>query len=461
MNVLDPDRIDPTVKLELDEGKVRSYEEADALSQGYRLQLDVGSDLATTPWAQNVLLTVLNSGRRGFKGGVLVRCHGNPVLTMGWAMGRRLDDVIEAYGAVRVSDLGSHLPTIVIGNAIDPRGSIISYPQPTGWSGLALAGPLDHDAVRDSNAVSQALSAALSIAECFQHVRGSVVAGRRSVGFSIWRPDLAWDDPQSQGPPLSFLPRGLWLLGIGHLGQAYAWVLGCLPYNHSNPPCLYLQDFDHVTGRNIATSLMSAHEDDRRLKTRVSADALERLGFNTRLVERAFTSDQALAGDEPDWALAGFHGVLPRRALYQSPFSRVVDVGIGATPSTYLDILVQTLPTQLSADELWPTARQSDHVDQLLSLPAYQDAVARRRATGESEIEARCGVVTVAGQAVGASFVGVAAAALAVGDVLRALHGGARYRVVSLDLRDPRPSYAQPTGESDPTPKYGYLPSAR
>lgn len=328
-----------------------------------------------------------------------------------------------------------------------------------GWSGLALTRPLDPGAERDSNGASQAMAAAFSIAECFQHVRGSVVAGRRSVGLSIWRPDLAWDDPQAQGPALAFLPRGLWLLGLGHLGQAYAWVLGSLGYNHSNPPRFFLQDFDHVTGRNIATSLMSTHEDESRLKTRVCGEALERLGFQTRLVERAFTSEQTLAGDEPDWALAGFHGVDPRRALYHSRFSRAVDVGIGATPSTYLDILVQTIPTHLSVDELWPAASQSDYVEQLLALPAYESALARRRAAGESEVDARCGVVTVAGQAVGASFVGVAAAALAVGDVLRALHGGARYRVVSLDLRDPRPSYAQPTGESDLPSRYGFIPS--
>jgi hypothetical protein len=405
------------------------------------------------------LLIVLNSGRRAFRGAVLVRCRENPELTAPWARGMTLRELIESYGAAHVEELTGDAPTIAIGRPLIPAGTLITYPAAYGWSGVTASRP--PILALESNAISQVLAAALAVSECFQHVRGNVVACRRSVGYSIWRPELAWDDPAAEGPELSFLPQGLWLLGLGHLGQAYAWVLGCLPYSSGDVPRIYLQDFDHVTEANIATSLLSSQNDERRLKTRVTAQGLERLGFETRLIERPFTGTQMPADDEPDWALAGFHGIEPRKDLYRVPFGRSVDVGLGATSSTYMDILLQTLPSDLPLEELWPAPRRLNQGERLHELPAYRHALERRIAMGENERDARCGVITVAGRAVGASFVGAAAAALAVGDLLRALHGGRDYRVVELDLRNPRPSQGQPKAGLGLPPRYGYLGAAK
>ncbi len=45
----------------------------------------------------------------------------------------------------------------------------------------------------------------------------------KSIGLSLWRPDLDWRADESNGPLIELLPKRLWLLGMGHLGQAYAW----------------------------------------------------------------------------------------------------------------------------------------------------------------------------------------------------------------------------------------------
>jgi hypothetical protein len=49
----------------------------------------------------------------------------------------------------------------------------------------------------------------------------------------------------------------------------------------------------------------------------------------------------------------------------------------------------------------------------------------------------RCGVTLLAGKAVGAPFVGAAAATLAISEVLRLLHGGAVHELIDLDLKFP------------------------
>ena len=47
----------------------------------------------------------------------------------------------------------------------------------------------------------------------------------------------------------------------------------------------------------------------------------------------------------------------------------------------------------------------------------------------------QCGVTVLAGKAVGAPFVGTAAAALVLSEVLRVFHGGPAYQLVDLDLK--------------------------
>ena len=51
----------------------------------------------------------------------------------------------------------------------------------------------------------------------------SAVAGRRTVGLSLWNPAPTCDWLAAAGaePALSLLPSRLWLIGLGHLGQAY------------------------------------------------------------------------------------------------------------------------------------------------------------------------------------------------------------------------------------------------
>lgn len=46
----------------------------------------------------------------------------------------------------------------------------------------------------------------------------------------------------------------------------------------------------------------------------------------------------------------------------------------------------------------------------------------------------RCGMTLLAGKAVGAPFVGSIAAALALSEVLRLLHGGTAHQLIDIDL---------------------------
>lgn len=42
-------------------------------------------------------------------------------------------------------------------------------------------------------------------------------------GVSLWGPRMPWGDPPD-GPPLRCLPDKIWVWGLGHLEQAFAWT---------------------------------------------------------------------------------------------------------------------------------------------------------------------------------------------------------------------------------------------
>jgi hypothetical protein len=90
-----------------------------------------------------------------------------------------------------------------------------------------------------------------------------------------WRPGQDWLTPDPSEPALAYLPSRLWLIGLGNLGQAYAWLLAMLPYEDPRQVQLVLQDFDRIAPSNDSTSLLSFAADIGRRKARVAADWLE------------------------------------------------------------------------------------------------------------------------------------------------------------------------------------------
>lgn len=54
------------------------------------------------------------------------------------------------------------------------------------------------------------------------------------------------------------------------------------------------------------------------------------------------------------------------------------------------------------------------------------------------EGEARCGAIEIAGRTVAAAFAGAVTSACVLAEPLRVLHGGNRYEVMSMSLRDPK-----------------------
>lgn len=417
------DDLHRTVKLELEEGRAGTVEEAEALAATYVLQIHVCADAAASPTRQAALLTAINAGARAFRGGVRVTGHLDWPVTGGWGAGTHAADLVKSLGGTIVDLLEDRYPTVVVGHREDDvPGRVVIRPTWDGWAAGAVTSERSRRPEVIEHPVSGVAAGGLAVSEAFGHIRGSIAAGRRDIGVSFWHSDRSWVEPEAVGPELRYLPTRLWLLGLGHLGQAYLWTLGFLPYQDRSQVELWLQDFDRVVEANRSTGLLvDASTPAGMLKTRLGAAAMEGLGFRTRLIERPFDQTVVPGAGEPTWALGGLDGVDPRRHL--GAFSFAVDMGLGAARDDYLGIRMHTFPA-------------AGHAADVFRQPVADSRIASAPVAGWAAKAADdpCGVVQIQNVAVGAAFVGAVAASFAVAEILRVLAGGPATAVMSCTL---------------------------
>jgi hypothetical protein len=251
------------------------------------------------------------------------------------------------------------------------------------------------------------------------------MAGRRPAGLSLWGPGRDWLRDDATEVPLSYLPSRLWLIGLGNLGQAFAWLLACLPYAEPGKLELMLQDIDTLAESNDSTSLLSSLQVVGRKKTRFAAEWLEARGFTTAVEERRFGAWTQRAVHEPGVALCGVDNALSRLALDKAGFDLVIEAGLGAGPQSFRNFSLHSFPSSVSPEKIWSRYVGASDPD-VSALPAY-DTLRKRGMDA-------CGLAQLASRTVGVPFVGLAASTLVIAELLRRLHGGPAIEVMSGSL---------------------------
>jgi hypothetical protein len=423
------DTLHRLVKQALDSGAASCLDEAEAMFRGYHLAFAIDAAEARDPGHQAALLTGVALARRVFLGGVSVTGDIDVPLKVPMPLGTTLGEAVAALGGT-LSAGAPGAPLVTIGGGPRPRVEGFHVRALfAGWRGGVVPAhaevePLDGPAMP----LAPMLSAALAVNEAFLFVRReNGVAGRRTLGLSLWDPSPGSDWLFGDGADLElrYLPANLWLLGLGHLGQAYLWGLGLLPYPEPTSLNLVLQDVDVITPSSESTSVLTEAGATGQKKTRAMAAWAERRGFATMIHERLFDASFRRQESEPAVALCGLDNALGRRALDGSGFNLIVEAGLGRGYRDFRSIRLHTLPGTRPASELWKEAERDEDVE---GRAAY------RKMLSDGDLD-RCGVTLLAGKAVGAPFVGAVAACFALSEVLRQLHGGPLYQVVDVDLQ--------------------------
>lgn len=422
-----PDTLHRGVKMALDNGEAESVEAAYALFAGYRIAIGLGCGAGRSPALQAALLTMVNCGRRALLGGVEVLGDLQaPLLVDLRGLGETLGDAVVALGGKPKAEASPYTRLVWLGEGAPPSALQVTF---SDWQGgVFIAGEGDRLAEGANDIPAAVLAGALAVSEVFQHLRGNPMASEREVGLSLWDPRAPWRS--AAGPAGWVAPSKLWVLGLGHLGQAFLWVLGLLPFARPTEVELTLQDFDRLALANDSTSVLTRADMVGRLKTREMATWAEARGFQTRLVERRFSGDVILAEDDPRILFCGVDNAEARAALEDPRFDLVVDAGLGAGPQEYLAMRLHSFPGPVSARARWGEASSSRTAEAkaVATAAAYQDLAGR----GLDD----CGLLEIASKTVGVPFVGVIAATLALMEIVRRLNQGPGLGVLDLTLRD-------------------------
>jgi hypothetical protein len=423
------DTLHRLVKEALDSGAAASLAEAEAMFRNFTLRFEIGETEARDPYHQAALLTGVALARRVFLGGVWVSGPLATRLAVPLPLGATLAEAVMALGGM-TRDPSTSGPIVTIGGGPRPRSEGLHIRTVhAGWRGGFVPAHSEMAPIEGvTMQLSPMLAAALAVNEAFFFARtGNTAVGRRPVGLSLWNPqsDSDWLTDTAGEPELRYLPTRLWLIGLGHLGQAYMWGLGLLPYPDAASLSLVLQDVDIITPSSESTSILTTPALIGQKKTRAMSAWAERRGFTTIIQERLFDANFTRQPDEPSLALCGLDNGLGRRALDRVGFDFIVEAGLGRGHRDFRTIRLHTLPAPKPAAELWKAEEARENVEERL---AYQKMLK------DGNLD-RCGITLLAGKAVGAPFVGAIASCLALAEVLRLVHGGPIYQVVDLDLQ--------------------------
>jgi len=427
---IDHEHMHRTAKVFMDNGKAATQADALDMLARFRLGVRISREAQETRNGQIALLTLVNAARRTFLGGIEVADVCDMPLQVPLAEARSLRGAVEELGGKLVSTLSASLPLALIG---DLEGVESGFPawrlSWSGWRGGVIPAR-DGGSVCDASAMPFApvIAASACIAEAFAYHAGDhPMAGRRTCGLSLWSPDSSWLEANDEAPDIAYLPSAIWLIGMGNLGQAMAWLLGCLPYRDRNEVRLMLQDFDRIAASNDSTSVLSSAALIGMRKTRIVAAWLEQLGFDVAINEQRFGVWTRVSPHDPQVALCGVDNPLARAALEKAGFGLVVEAGLGSGPDGFRAFAMHSFPSALRAERLW--SQDMGSRPDVSDKPAYQCLKAQGLDT--------CGLAQLASRSVGVPFVGLVAAAFGLSELLRRLNGGQAYQTIAGSLLDP------------------------
>lgn len=381
------------------------------------LVLDIDDEAGAA--AHALALAAARCALKMFRGGVFLRHGGDGPRLVGFDPPGPLKRVLVQWG-VKLTQAPAHALRLRIGARVAAESADL-YAWTDGWTARIAPTPPKETSLA-GNAVSGVLAGAMAVAELFRRaVLDDVLALRAPRALSAWGPGDAPADAA-----ISKLPQALWLLGLGNLGQASAFTLGLLPWRDTGEVSLLLQDGDRVGPENLMVQLLTDHSWIRQKKARALAAWFEARGFVATIEERRYRAGMKPEEGEPRLMLAGVDNLTARRAAAVAGFDLVLDAGLGATGAEAFDLRLHAFPGSISVEQAWPDLQQT-------APTALRENLEKLVSQGRIDM---CGAQTIAGKAVGVPVTALAAAALQIGQLCRALATGRCAEKVDVSLAD-------------------------
>ncbi|MEQ8552320.1 MAG: ThiF family adenylyltransferase [Cyclobacteriaceae bacterium] len=281
---------------------------------------------------QVALLTSVNISKRIFLGGIKVELP-EKIINLTPHQGKFLNQMIKSHLALSLDHKANY--TIYIG--MEPETENSCEILCNNWQG----GIRVHNEPIISLATSQGklpfgaiASAGIACFKAFDKVfEMTNLPFHENAGISLWDYTYTkeWHNTIHEGS--EHLERTIyefWFVGLGHLGQAYLWLLSFLPFENAHLIKILLQDHDMIDGSNWGSQLLVSSDQADCSKARICATFLESIGFTTRVIEKPLEKlDQEMESlKDFKYLINGLDNVATRRILKPERFKLILD---GAT----------------------------------------------------------------------------------------------------------------------------------
>ena len=248
-----------------------------------------------------------------------------------------------------------------------------------------------------------------------------------NTGISLWNLEAGkdWHKKEYMGINEPCLPDSIWTLGLGHLGQAYLWTVGFLPFKSPKETTILLQDHDIVQEENIGSQLLSKYKDINLPKTRACCNFLEEIGFKTQIIEKAFQKEDLLQSwmQEYPIILNGVDNIETRRSITKDQVKLFLDGATNGSSDLFDSFTLKNVShIDLEDEELWTGDDTSNAILHKNLYEKYEKG------------DMKCGELSNIG--ISTPYVGLFGALITVSEMLRALNKGNKYSIVSLRLRE-------------------------
>lgn len=383
------------------------------------LYVVLGDELKDNINLQSGLSAVINSGKRAFKGGIkIINSDSYLGINLPGYVDSTIGDLI-SNGIVDTAESVQEEMAICIGCRALHKNQIEL--KANSWQGGIIPYGKEIELSASANFILAGnMAGGFAVAYSFMTEIGIIRPLEEPIGLSLWRPDLDWLDGNSSGPDIKYLPTRYWIVGLGHLGQSFQWVLSQLPKKSNQKVEITLQDYDEISNANYSAGLLAEKNLSGMKKTRVSSDFLERHGYFTRIIERGFDKTVLFsAEDDPPIILCGVDSANARENMNQKAFPLFLDSGLGGTLATFDAMAILNFRFMEIDDNLFRVA-ESD--------------VIHKGINDLEEDEYECGVLSR--KAISSSFVGIVNASIVVSEIIRSFNQGMAFKTIDCSLRD-------------------------
>jgi hypothetical protein len=294
---------------------------------------------------------------------------------------------------------------------------------------VAAVSPADEagEPCEGSFSLAAVAAAALAVGELFQQRLNNPRAGRFTHKISLWDPSTGEVGPTT--PTVVQLPKDIWLIGLGNLGQAFLWALASLDFQNPQEVSLMLQDFDRVDEENFGTSILTAPHDAGKLKTFIAEQWCLGRGFRVNRVDRPLDKHTIIGQHEPRLAFSGLDKISVRKLLGDCGFQYVIDAGLGSNASDFDRFRINTFDQNLRPNAHF--AKQSDDNEHARADAFIAGSEVFQKAVNSASPTAACGLREVAGKSVAVPYVSSVTACLAIAQAIRLVSGHTPYMSIA------------------------------